>query len=327
MRGEQRAVRLGERGDAPDLGDPAGVGEVGLSDRDSGGEDREELGPRVQALTGRDRNGRDVDDLAQPVPELGQDGLLHEQRTVGLEHRQQAARIGDTDAAVEVDRDVVVGADRLAHVGHPLYDAVEFGRTGQPAESPARVHLQGRQTAVDLRPCRIRDLGGLVAADPSVDPDPVTHRPTEEGVHRDVQRLAQDVPQGLVQPGDGARQDRSAAIEAALGQHLPVRLDAARVLPDQQRSELVHGRPHHVGAALDHGLAPPDDARVGLDAAEQPARGDGERVHCRDLHSDSLVSSSARTSERSSTDLSSRARVASTARAGSPSRIASTTAR
>ena len=45
---------------------------------------------------------------------------------------------------------------------------------------------------------------GLVAADPGVDAHRVAHRAAEQRVHGRAVRLARDVPQRVVEPGDGA---------------------------------------------------------------------------------------------------------------------------
>lgn len=125
---------------------------------------------------------------------------------------------------------------------------------------------------------------GAVAADPGVHPQPVADGAAEELVHGYVVCLAGDVPQGLVDAGDGAGEDGAAAVEAALGEHLPVVLDAQRVLADEQVGEFVHGGADRLGSALDHRFAPSGDALVGGDAQEQPAWGDKERLQCCDLH-------------------------------------------
>ena len=71
-------------------------------------------------------------------------------------------------------------------------------------EPPGGVHLDRGEARLDLRAAASSDLGGFVAADPGVHPDPVPDRPAEQGVHRYADGLPGDVPQRLVEAGDGA---------------------------------------------------------------------------------------------------------------------------
>jgi hypothetical protein len=99
-----------------------------------------------------------------------------------------------------------------------------------------------------------------------------------------AERLALDVPQCLVDARDRAHVDGAAAIEAAAIHDVPVVLDQERVLADQVVLELVDSRLDGQGPALDDGLAPADDALVGLDLQEQPARRHDIGGELGDLH-------------------------------------------
>ncbi len=152
------------------------------------------------------------------------------------------------------------------------------------AESSGGVHLHGGETGLDLGGYLLAELGGFVAADPGVDPDAVAHGAAQQGVHGGAVGLPCDVPQRLVEAGDGAGEDRAAPVEAALGHDLPVVLDAQRVLADQEFGQDVDGGPDDFGAPFDNRFAPADHALVGLDAAEQPAGWDEEGLDTGDLH-------------------------------------------
>src|SRR5690606_9177276 len=121
------------------------------------------------------------------------------------------------------------------------------------------------------------NLGGLVAADPRVHPDPIPYRATEQRVHRYAVRLPGDVPQRLIETGHRAGEYGSTAVEAALGEHMPVVFDPPRVLSDQVLGEHVDRGPYDLGAPFDDRLAPAHQAVVGGDAAEQPSGWDQER--------------------------------------------------
>ena len=224
----------------------------------------------------------DADEVPDEVRVLRDHRLLEEEGPVGLEQRSHPLGVGEGEPAVEVDRDVAVVAEHLTGSGHALDDAVDLGDGGDRAHPPRRVHLHRRQAGLDLLADVVGDLRRLVATDPAVDADPVADRAAEQLVHGRAVTLAGDVPQRLVDPGDRARQDRPAPVERALGHDLPVVLDAQRVPADDHLAQLLDGGAHGLGPALAGGLAPADDPALGLDADEQPAGRDEERLDPRD---------------------------------------------
>ena len=104
-------------------------------------------------------------------------------------------------------------------------------------------------------------------------------------MHRGAVGLAGDIPQRLVDAGDGTGQYRAVTVEAASAEHLPGVGDPQRVRADEVLGEDLDRCPHRLGPALNHRLTPADDAVVGLDPAEQPARRDQERLDPCDPHS------------------------------------------
>ena len=93
-------------------------------------------------------------------------------------------------------------------------------------------------------------------------------------------------------PGLRAREDRAAAEEARAADHLPVRLDAGRILADQVVAEVVHGGLDGSRPELHAGLSPAGDPLVGADADERPLRRADECVDGGDLHGGLLLSRS-----------------------------------
>ena len=157
-------------------------------------------------------------------------------------------------------------------------------RAVQHAQFFGAVHLEG----VDAGFAQLADGGDditrTVAADPAVHLHLVAHPPAQQVVDRHAEGLALDVPQGLVDAGDGAHQDRAAAIKAAAVHGLPQVVDAARVLADQEWRHLVDGRFDRARAPFDHRFAPADDAFVGLDLEQHPARRNPVRAQFDDVH-------------------------------------------
>ncbi len=222
--------------------------------------------------------------VAQPVGVLGEQGFLDEQRVVRGEVRQQLGGVGDGEPAVEVDGEVPVVAEGFAGGGGAGDDLVDVAHGRQPVHPAARVHLHGGEAGLHLFPDGLGDLGRFVAADPAVGPYPVAHGAAQQLVHGGAVHLAGDVPQGLVESGDRAGEHGAAAVERPLGHGLPVVLDTQRVLPDEEFGQLSHGGADGGRTALDHRLAPADDAVVRLDTAQQPARWHGEGLDAGDLH-------------------------------------------
>ena len=98
-----------------------------------------------------------------------------------------------------------------------------------------------------------------------------------------VEVLAEDVPERLLEAGERRGEDEVAAIKRAAIIAGPEPLDLARVLADEGAADFADGGFHRLGAALEDGLAPADDARVGGYLEEQPARPDVERLDAGDF--------------------------------------------
>ncbi len=173
---------------------------------------------------------------------------------------------------MKIDRDAEVRADRFPHRRHPLGNRLDLRERIDVAQFLDRVHL-GRREAERLPLQRGGgDVGGAVAADPRIDANFVADGSAQQLIDRDVVALALDVPQRLVDPGDGAHQHRTAAIKAGAVEHLPDVLDPVRIAPDQHLLHLGDGGGDGRGVPFDHRLAPTLDPRVGRDLDEQPAR-------------------------------------------------------
>ena len=100
----------------------------------------------------------------------------------------------------------------------------------------------------------------MVAANPAVDLDLVANLAAQQLMNGNAQRLALDVPHGLLQTGDRARQDGAAAIEAAAVEHLEGVLDLRGVLADELLGQLAHARLNGLRLALDNRLTPAGQA-------------------------------------------------------------------
>ncbi len=134
---------------------------------------------------------------------------------------------------MEVGDDVAGVSYGLADRREPVDDLGGAGRGVDGLQRGGGVHLHGGESGLGLSLGQFGRVPGHVAADPRVNPDAVPDRAAEQLVYRRAVCLARDVPQRLVDAGDRAGQDGAAAVEAALGQYLPVVLDAQRVHADE----------------------------------------------------------------------------------------------
>src|ERR1700678_2061529 len=104
---------------------------------------------------------------------------------------------------------------------HPLYYGFQLGRAIQPPERCCAVHLDRPES---LRNSPLRRLGhftGGISSDPGIYGNVVTHASTEQLPHGHTQCLAFEVPQRLIEPGQGRHEHRSAAVETQAVRSLP----------------------------------------------------------------------------------------------------------
>ena len=117
------------------------------------------------------------------------------------------------------------------------------GRGDRASSRPVAFILTAVKPASTWRGDLVGELGRARRRRPRRRPGP-GRAPAHRAARAPGRRtLAGDVPQRLVDAGDGAGEHRPAAVEAALGQHLPVVLDAQRVLADQVLGEHPRRRP------------------------------------------------------------------------------------
>ena len=111
----------------------------------------------------------------------------------------------------------------------------------------------------------------------------------QELVDGQAEDLAADVPEGLVDAGDGGAHDGAGAIEAVDVHGLPVVLDLHGVAADQEVAEIVDAGDGGAGFAFQRGFAPANDAGVGFELDEDVgAVGFGRERDSEDFHAGDL---------------------------------------
>ena len=180
--------------------------------------------------------------------------------------------MGGWIGAMELDADIDAGslllAQRLESLGDLVDHLLAFVVLERRARGPAQLDLH-----------RVDAVGGIRAA---VDPHAIARRATHQLVDRHPVGFAGDVPQRLIDAARDGGLDRTAAIERATMDGLPVKDDAARVLTDEIVADFQRPGGTGLGVVLEH-LTPSGDAGVGRHLHEDPGVLEDERLDLRDL--------------------------------------------
>ncbi len=199
---------------------------------------------------------------------LAVDDFLDEHRLVGLERFDQQLRRGRANGAVKVDRNIDVVAHGVAQLGEllgrVLHRRRRFDVTGGPFFR--RTRLERRESFGDSGLQRVHAIAVRI------DADAFARRPAKQLVDRNAEGFAFDVPQRLIDAAEGTGQNRPAAIERVFVNRLPVMHHAARIFADEIRLDFLDSLRTGQRAAFGDGLAQSDNARIGVDLEEQPAR-------------------------------------------------------
>jgi hypothetical protein len=200
---------------------------------------------------------------------LGTDRLLEEERLVRRQRGSQLHRLPRLpQAGVGVEGELPVVRMALPDLAEV---AAQFG-CDQP--EPRRVQvdavgteLEGGEAVLGMEALRaVEELGGVRGGvQPRVDADPVAHRSSQQLVDGETGSLPRDVPQRVVDGGDGGESHRSRREAGGLEEELvhgrgPGGVPAAQLV----REVLDHRREREVGAVVVD-LRPPVQPVVGGD--------------------------------------------------------------
>ena len=252
---------------------------------------------RHEALAGGDRNAHRFADLEERVDIFGRHGLFAEIRAELFDRVDVGDRHGGIGAAVEVDHDIDAVAEReteLLHQGGEFLDGSDAHQrlgVGHEDDFHGRVAVRHDLAGeVDQR----RGVEAFVdrvhvsAAQVRVHADAVAHGAAEQFVDRDAERLAQDVPAGLLDAGDRAHADHAQSPEGLPVELLIEVLDAGRVLADQHGLEILDGADDGARFPFERRFAPAGEAvLIGFHFDEHPVAHlgvDHQRAHVCDLH-------------------------------------------
>ena len=285
MQRQRHIVGLGHPGDLQAFGNTTRMRQVWLQDgHPTRFQHALEVEAREHALASGNRQVRVGGQACVALGLFGQHGFLNEKRTIRLQLFDEHLGHRRRNAAVKIEPELDRIAESRANLRHLRHRRIHCAGGVDDAHLLAAVELEVVEAAGLQRLHAGNHIRRTVAADPAVGAHLVAHETAEQLVHRHAQHLALDVPQRLVDTGDGAHQDRAAAVETGAIHGLPEVIDAARVLADQVVGQLMHRRFHRARTAFDDGLAPAGDALVGFDLQEHPARRQAIRGQASDFH-------------------------------------------
>ena len=200
---------------------------------------------------------------------------------------------------VRLDQNVDVRPNRIAHGARDLHGApdVILRHVGPPRPRDG-IEFQRREAALEdaLGAAGIvLRLAHLVAPAVRIDADARTAGTAEEVVDRLLGDLADDVPQRLLDAGRGAVElQRAAPLRIVIESDLQDVADVERIAADEVAAELIDLRGDGaIAVVLAIGLAPADDAGVGLDPHEHeilpPTGMDRKTSDASDFHAASTM--------------------------------------
>src|SRR5689334_14696028 len=160
----------------------------------------------------------------------------------------------------------------VADTLHPPYNGLQLLGAVEPPERCSAIHLYGPKSLRKPPPCRLNHFAGRVASNPGIHGNAVTHPPTEQLPHGHTHCLALEIPQGLIQSGQGRHQHRSAAIETETVSDLPHLFDPSGIRTDEALPERGKRDFDRLGMHFQTALTPTNRTIVRLDTNEQPAR-------------------------------------------------------
>ena len=185
---------------------------------------------------------------------------------------------------MEVDGNAKVLAAALTDGGHALQNSVHLVVGVDHLQLLSGVHLDGGKAGVLAFQSGSAHIAGAIATDPAVHTHVVTAGTAHELVHRGIEELALDVPQSLINAGNGAHEHAAAPVEPGTVQHSGKIFDPHGVLANEVGLHLLDTGQHGGAVALQHRLAPAGKALVGHDLNKAPAGTDGIGVDFNDLH-------------------------------------------
>ncbi|CNU89867.1 Uncharacterised protein [Salmonella enterica subsp. enterica serovar Bovismorbificans] len=196
--------------------------------------------------------------------------LFNKQRTIGFQFFNQHLRHRRANATVEIEPKLNFTAKSFADLRHGIDRRIH--RTGviNHAHLFTAVQLEGVKTNTAQFFNTVNDVCRTIAAHPAIGLDFVAHQAAHELPDRRIQHLAFDIPQCLVNTGDGAHHNRAAAIKTGPVHYLPQVVDTRRIFPYQVVGKLMYCRLNSTCPTFNDRLSPANHAFIRFDFQEHP---------------------------------------------------------
>ncbi len=210
---------------------------------------------------------------------VGLGGFLEEEQAVRLQGADQADGRSGPSASVIVDHNVHVGADGGAQLADAFAEGGDAFVFGQERVALPCARLHRGETVLDVALGVFEDALRLVDAHVGVEADAIARGATEQFVDGHAPRLAAQIPQRLIQPGQRRVEDNPTAPKAVAKQDLPVSLSGERIFADQCLAELCNCGADRLFVVFQRRFTPTVEAAVGHhlndDPIAQPGPHDG----------------------------------------------------
>ena len=191
--------------------------------------------------------------------------------------------------AMKIHRDIHLHTQRFTNRRDTVHNGFYFIKGVNIMQFLCGVHFNGAIALFKLLHRLVLDVIGAVTTDPTIDLQLIAARAAKHLIYRYLIILSLDIPQCLVNAGDGAHHDRAAAIEAGAIHGLPQVFDFSRVLPNQVVGHLFYSGFDGVGMSLYHRLSPAADTLVCFNFEKQPPGLHGVKLQRSDLHRSSYL--------------------------------------
>ncbi len=216
--------------------------------------------------------------------------LLDEHRPHPPQFVADLDRQGGGHLAVEIEGQFDARPDQFAHLSGAGDEFVDPLRRLVRAPRARRAGLEGVEAP---RPAQVgepllrrlaRRASRLADAPVGVDAHAIARRAAEELVDRHPVVFPGDVPQRVIDPGEGAHEHVAAPEEGRAVDVLPVVLDSQWIFAEQVIGQLLDRRHRALRLPLQRRFPPPHDAVIGRNLDEPHPGVRKELVDLRDLH-------------------------------------------
>ena len=224
-----------------------------------------------QTLAGGDGNVAAVGNFPEHFHVFAEHRLFDEHGIKFLQLFCQHFRHRFMYAAMEINGDSEIFPAAFPDGVHAFQHGVNFLIAVDHLQLFGGVHFDGGKTGLLFGQGRGSDVAGTVTADPAVHPHIVPAGAAHELVYRRVEKLALDVPQGLIDSGDGAHQHAAAPVEPGTVKDGGKVLNPHGILADQIGLHLLHAGQNCGAMPFQHRLAPACQTLVGDDLHKSPA--------------------------------------------------------